>query len=347
MMANAESVLESREWGHLVRKAVGTAGKLLLVAVILGLWLWCIGAIWHSGSNGIVIRGAMTCVFALVFPIAWFQSKNRSAVAICFLIAAGATIGLWQLKRPSNERRWSSDMAVLPYGEFDRNLVQLRNIRNCTYETTEKFTVDYYDRTFDLKQLRTAYFIVEPIGKTFDGLAHTLVTFGFDDDQYVAISVEVRREQDEHFNPIAGMFKEYELMYVIGDERDLIRLRTDYRKDKVYFFPIVAPQETIRTLFVDMIERANRLRNQPEFYHTFFSSCTTNIVDHVNRIAPSQVPFSYKVLLPGYSGRLAYDLGLIDTDVSYEEVQRRCRIDQRAREIGDDPRFSILIREMK
>ncbi len=346
-MANAESVLESREWGHLVRKAVGTAGKLLLVAMLLVLWLWCIGAIWYSGVDGIVVRAVFTAAFALVFPVAWSLAKNRSAVAISFFIAAAATIGLWQLKRPSNERHWSPDMAVLPYGEFDHNLVQLRNIRNCTYETTEKFTVDYYDSTFDLKQLRTAYFIVEPIGETFDGLAHTLVTFGFDDDQYVAISVEVRREQNEHFNPIAGMFKEYELMYVIGDERGLIRLRTNYRNDKVYFFPIVAPQETIRTLFVDMIERASRLRNQPEFYHTFFSSCTTNIVDHINRIAPGQVPFSYKVLLPGYSGRLAYDLRLIDTDVSYQEVQRRCRIDERARAIGCDPRFSILIRKMK
>ena len=268
-------------------------------------------------------------------------------MAIYFFIVAAATIGLWQLKRPSNARLWSPDMGVLPYGEFVGDLVHVRNIRNCTYETTEKFTVDYYDRTFDLKHLETAYFVVEPIGETFDGLAHTLLTFRFEDDQYVAISVEIRREQGEHFSPIAGMYKEYELIYVIGDERDLIKLRTNYRKDTVYLYPIVAPRETVRRLFMDMIERVNRLRNNPEFYHTLVSSCTTNIVGHVNRIAPGQVPFSYKVLLPGYSGRLAYDLGLIDTGVSFEEVQRRCRIDERAREIGDDPRFSILLREME
>ncbi len=154
-----------------------------------------------------------------------------------------------------------------------------------------------------------------------------------------------RREEGEHFSPIAGMYKPYELMYVIGDERDLIKLRTKHGKDRVFLYPIVAPEETIRTLFVDMIERANGLRNKPEFYHTILSSCTTNIVDHVNRIAPGQVPFSYNILLPGYSGRLAYDLGLIDTDLPYEEVQKRHRIDERARAIGEDPRFSILIRE--
>ncbi len=327
------------------RKAAGIAGKLLFRATCVVLWLWCIGAICYSHLDGMALRAGLCALFALAFPVAWFLAKNRTLVAISFFVVAVVIVGLWQLKKPSNERLWSPDMALLPYGEFEGDLVHLYNIRHCTYQTTEKFTVKYSDRTFNLDELRTAYFMVEPIGKTFDGLAHTLVTFGFENNQYVAISVELRREQDEHFNPIAGMYKEYELMYVIGDERDLIKLRTNFRKDVVYLYPITAPLEILRTLFVDMIERTNLLHDRPEFYHTFLSSCTTNIVDHVNRMVPGQVPFSYKILLPGYSGRLAYDLDLIETDIPFQELQQRYRIDQRARAIGDDPRFSILIRK--
>ena len=216
-----------------VRKAGRMIGKVFLGAIFFVMWLWCLGAIWYSGVDSWALRIGSCAVFTLAFPAAWYLAKSPTFAAICFFVVAAAIIGLWQLKRPSNARLWSPDMMVLPSGEFDRNLVNLRNIRNCVYETTEKFTVDYYDRTFDLNRLRTAYFIVEPISEILDGLAHTMVTFGFGDDQFVAISIELRREQDEHFNPIAGMYKQYELMYVIGDERDLIKLRTNYRKDEV------------------------------------------------------------------------------------------------------------------
>jgi len=140
------------------------------------------------------------------------------------------------------------------------------------------------------------------------------------------------------------MLKQYELMYVVGDERDLIKLRTNYRKDDVYLYPVRATAEQRRTLFVSMLRRANALRERPEFYNTLTNTCTTNIVRHVNEISPRRVPLSFKVLLPGYSDQLAYDLGLIDTDLPFEQARQRYRVNARALQFADSARFSTLIR---
>ncbi|MHC4128069.1 MAG: Lnb N-terminal periplasmic domain-containing protein [Planctomycetota bacterium] len=319
--------------------------RLVLVVVAIVLALWCVGAIWFCGVDGAVGRGLAAAAFVVGFPIAWFRARRRRVVAVVFFALAGGIILAWQAVRPSNTRDWSPDMVVLPYVEFEGDLVHAHNIRYCKYVTPDDYTVDHYDKTFDLRKLETAHFMVEPFSG-FEGSAHTLLTFGFEGDQFVAISVELRREKGEHFSPLAGLFKQYELMYVIGDERDLIKLRTNYRRDKVYLYPVEASREKLRELFIDMLRGADELRECPEFYNTLTSTCTTNIVAHINRIAPRTVPFSYKVLLPGYSDQLAYDLGLISTDLPLEETKRRYRIDEVAQAAGDDPQFSLLIRRL-
>jgi hypothetical protein len=318
----------------------------LTVSVLFGvLWLWCIGAIWYCGVGGDALRGVVAAAFVLGFPIAWYRARRRGMVALLFVGIAGGIILAWQAVRPSNDRDWSPDMALLPHVEFEGDLAHVYNIRYCTYVTPDEYTVDHYDKTFDLTRLESAHFMVEPFWG-FEGSAHTLLSFGFEGGDFVAVSVELRREKGEHFTPLAGLFRQYELMYVIGDERDLIKLRTNHRQDKVYLYPVDAPREKLRELFADMLRRANELRERPEFYNTLTSTCTTNIVTHINRISPRRVPFSYKVLLPGYSDQLAYDLGLISNDLPLQETKRRHRIDELARAIGDDPEFSARIRDV-
>jgi hypothetical protein len=177
-----------------------------------------------------------------------------------------------------------------------------------------------------------------------DGPAHTMVSFGFRDGRYLAISVEIRKEAGEQFSPLRGLFKQYELMYVVADERDVIKLRSNHRRDDVYLYPVRTTAERRRRMLVEMLERANGLAESPEFYNTLFSTCTTNIVRHVNTIAPRRVPLSYKVLLPAYSDELAFDLGLIDTDLPLAEARRRFHINERALRFGDAPDFSRRIR---
>lgn len=247
---------------------------------------------------------------------------------------------------PSNNRDWSLDQAVLPYAVIHNNLVTVHKIRNFTYTSSEDYTPNYYDKTFDLNKIKNVYYVVEPFSK-FAGSAHTFLSFEFEGNQFVAISVEIRKEKGETFSPTEGLFNQYELMYVVADERDVIKLRSNYRKDQVYVYPAKTTKEKMQALFLDMTNRVNELKDRLEFYNTLTNTCTTNIVRHINKITPNRVPWSYKILLPGYSDKLAYDLGLIDTTLPFEEARAKYLINDRALKYADDPNFSVKIRETK
>jgi len=247
------------------------------------------------------------------------------------------------LIRPSNDRKWALDQAVLPVAELDDlPLVTIRNIRNFAYESQDRYTPAYYDKTFDLRKLDSAWFFVEPFGK--GGAAHTFVSFGFEDREFLAISIEIRKEVGESFSPLKGLLRQYEVMYVVGDERDLVKLRTNFRKDPVHLYRIQSTPERIQATFLSMLRRANDLREHPEFYNTATNTCTTNLVRHVNEITPERIPFSPSVLLPASSDRLAYDLGLIDRTLPFADTRRRALINAAAAKYADDPEFSLRIR---
>ncbi|HET8797579.1 MAG TPA: DUF4105 domain-containing protein [Thermoanaerobaculia bacterium] len=266
---------------------------------------------------------------------------KRSRVVIAAAVAAVVVAAV--LVRPSNDRRWSPDQALLASAEIHPPLVTIRNIRNFSYTATDRYTPAWYDKTFDLRKLDSVWFVVEPFGRA--GAAHTFVSFGFADQDYVAISIEIRKEQGESFSALKGLLRQYELMYVIGDERDLIRLRTNYRKDPVYLYRVATTQPKIEQMFLSMLARANALREKPEFYNTLTNTCTTNLVRHVNTIAAERIPFSPAVLLPAGSDRLAYDIGLLDRTFTFEETRRRAQINEKAEKWGDAEDFSRRIRE--
>ena len=249
---------------------------------------------------------------------------------------------VWIRERPSNRRDWAPDQRLLARAEISGNKVTIHNVRNFVYRSELEYEPRYETRTYDLDKLDSIWFMVERFGDT-PGVAHTLISYGFG-DEYVAISVEIRKERGESFSPWKGMLRQYELMYVVGDERDLIGLRTNYRRDVVYLYPVRTTKERMRQAFVDMLQRANKLAAEPEFYNTLTSTCTTNIVRHVNTIAPKRVPFSFKVLLPAWSDRLAYDLGLIPNEKPFDSVRAAHRIDPIAQQHGVGPDFSRVIR---
>jgi uncharacterized protein DUF4105 len=268
----------------------------------------------------------------------------RRLFAVLLVAAAGFVLFLAFGPRPSNERDWSPDQARLAWAEINGRLIQVHDLRFARYRSTSDYDLHWEDRSYDLDRLRSAWFVVEPFGE-HEGAAHTLMSFGFEGDDYLAVSVEIRKEKGEQFSPWKGLLGQYEVMYVIGDERDLIQLRTNYRRDKVYLYPVRASRERIEQMLVSMLRRANRLREQPELYNTLTNTCTTNIVRHVNELVPGRVPFSHKVLLPGYSDELAYELGLIDTDLPFAQAKQRFRIDGKAQRFGGRDDFSRKIRE--
>ncbi|HKS37277.1 MAG TPA: DUF4105 domain-containing protein [Verrucomicrobiae bacterium] len=319
-------------------------GRLTICAFFALLWLWCIGAIFYSNISIPFVRMILALAFgAGALLLRFFVPDWKRAIG-CFLSASLGVVLCWLSIKPSNAREWSRDQAVLARAEVDGEQVTVRNVRNCSYHTPQDYHVAHYDRTFDLGALESVWFVVEPFDGT-PGAAHTFLSFGFKGGQYVAVSVEIRKEKGESYSPIKALFKQYELMYVIGDENDLIKLRTNYRNDTVYLYPIRARAGARRALFLDIMTAANRLAENPEFYHTLWNTCTTRIVDHVDKLFPGKVPFSFKVLFPARADRLAYDLGLIDTELSFDEVRRRFHINDRARQFADSPDFSTKIRQ--
>jgi len=270
--------------------------------------------------------------------------SNRLFLAIALL--AGCT-PLAKMAAPSNVRTWRPEQATLPFAEFQGDKIVVHNVRNCNYLDDETFIVNHEDRTYDLNQLSGVDFFMVP----FEGmprLAHTMVSFEFQHPEgppeHVAVSVEIRKEDGEDYAAWKGGLRQYELMYVVADERDVVKLRTNHWKDDVYLYRTSATPEQARQLFVDMMGRANELASRPEFYDTFRNNCTTNLVRHVNRIHPNRIKYDYHVLLPGYSDELAYQEGLIERHGSFEETKAQAYITPWAIAAGDSGDFSQAIR---
>ncbi|MFH1662234.1 MAG: DUF4105 domain-containing protein [Candidatus Falkowbacteria bacterium] len=245
--------------------------------------------------------------------------------------------------KPSNNKNWTEDQKILPYAKINDNLVSIYNIRNFKYESEYVYTKNYYDKTFDLNKIKSVDFVLTPFSN-FPGVAHTFLSFGFEGDEYVVISIEIRKKIGEEYSPLKGLFNKYEIMYVVADERDVIKLRTNHRKNNVYVYPIKAKKEKKQALFLNMLNEVNELKDNPKFYNTITTSCSINIMKHVNSISSKKIPFSYKIIMPEYSDKLAFDLGLIDTDLSLEEARKTFLISEKARKCSENENFSKIIR---
>lgn len=271
------------------------------------------------------------------------RAVKRPVIIMAALMAflAGCSLVI----RPSNDRHWQPDVAVLSYAEINGDLITVHNIRNFDYRSETDFTPAYYDKTFDLSKLES----VDLAAVYWAGprIAHTMLSFGFGVNDYLAISIETRKEVGESYSTFKGFFGQYELYYVVADERDVIRLRTNYRKDppeEVYLYRLRAPIENGRRLFLEYMHRINALKEQPEFYNTLTTNCTTTIWLN-SKVNPDHLPFSWKLLLSGYVPEYLYEHERLDTSLPFPELQKRSLINSRAQAADNSPDFSRLIRE--
>lgn len=260
-----------------------------------------------------------------------------------FIILASMGTTMWVRARPSNERVWSQDQAILPHAKIESGVAHICNIRDFKYTTATNYTPRYYDAKFDIAKIKKVYYVLTPFGNN-RGLAHAFLSFEFGKNVFVAISIEIRKKKNDEFSPIRGFLKQYEIMYVIGSERDLIGLRSNFRKNRVYVYPIRASLKIAGELFLDMLRRANTLREKPEFYNTLINNCTTNIVRHISKVISKKISFRPEVWLPENSDRLAYNMGLIETTLPFNKMRERFLINERAMHYADDHDFSLKIR---
>ncbi len=305
--------------------------------------VWCLGAILytHTGSGVPWYRWLLGAVWLGFVVLAAKRPSFRGAL----VVAEVAILVGFLAWPPSHDRDWTGDLQRLSWAEIDGDLVTVHDIRDFRYRAKDDWDEAWYDATFDVNDLVGAQFVVEPFSEVFEGAAHTMITFEFTGGRHLVVSVETRREKGESYSVLAGLYRSYELQYVAGDERDLIQLRTNHRKDPVFLHPLDASKERLVAYFLDVMARMNALREQPEFYNTLTSSCTTNLVDHLEAISEVDIPaFDYRIILPGYSAEVAYELGLIDTDLSLEDTKARDLINERAERFADRDDFSAGIR---
>jgi hypothetical protein len=271
-------------------------------------------------------------------------SNVRRFLLIGLVVACAAVVVAWSSISPSSDRHWIPEQTRLPQASIRGDSVRIHNVRDFTYTARHDFTSRYDDRAYDLGKLVSVWYVLTPFTERWRGPAHSFVSFGFADSQFVSISVEARREPGETYDAVKGLFKRFEIMYVIGDERDLIGQRAAFSTERVYLYPIKSSPERMRQMFLSMLERANKLREQPEFYNTLTNNCTSNVVAHVNQIAPRTVPAGIKTILPGYTDEVAHSLGLIDTDLDIARARERYLVNARAKQFIRDSLFSFRIR---
>lgn len=316
-------------------------GWLTVWLVIIAMSVWGLMAILFAPIRTRAIRIAAATIFVVIAAAAMILQRDETWG---LLVAAFVVLFVWwQSIRPSNHRDWQPDMRLLARAEFDGDKVTIRNIRNLDYRTDTDFTLRYYDRTFDLSQLSAVDLItVYWMGPS---IAHVFLSFVFEDRDYLAVSIELRKKVGDEYSVIRGFFKNYEIIYVVADERDVIRLRTSIRKpeEQTYLYRTRITREDARNLFLAYMKRINRLNRKPKFYNTLTSNCTTNILIHT-RGFHTRIPFSWKLMLSGYVDKFVYELGGLDDSRPFEELKRVSLINERAKAAGDSDDFSHLIR---
>lgn len=251
----------------------------------------------------------------------------------------------WSRITPRNDRPWIPEQARLATASFEGNRVIIENVRNFDWTVAGHPEPRWEKRSYDLDAVESVWYLLSPFGERFRGPAHAFLSFGFADGTFVSISVEARKEIGETYSLMKGMLKRFELMYLIGDERDFIGLRSLRFAHDIYLYPVRATPEAARTLFVEMLEAANELAGNPSFYGTIRNNCTTRILLHANSVAPEPIPWGPRILLPGFSDALALEAGLLDTDLPIDEARTRHRINDIARAATGDSAFSLLIRD--
>lgn len=331
-----------------------TAFAWLLVGLLLcAVAAWSLLAITYAGPHHDVLRNALSALPVLatlpVLVALGFRRWRWRALTLWLLLFAGE-LWWWSSLTPSNDRAWQTDVAVLPHATIDGDLVTLHNIRNFDYRSEFDYTPAYYDRTFNIRELTG----VDVVAVYWMGpaIAHVFLSFEFGAGNHLAISIETRKEKDEEYSTLKGFFRQYELYYVVADERDVIRLRTHYRNnpvEDVYVYRAAGDLDNGRRLFLEYIRRINQLRSEPEFYNTLTTNCTTSI--WLNTLVNQQhLPLDWKILVSGYLPELLFEHGRLQGDgLTFAEVQRRAHVNARALaadEMTDGAaEFSLRIRQ--
>jgi hypothetical protein len=316
--------------------------------LITGLWFlskalliaWATLAIYYSNLPWPWLRLALAGTFAAFAIWALLLSRQRRMSVAAIVLLLGVVVW-WITIPPSHDRNWRPEVAVMPRAVIDGDHVLITGVRNFDYRSKDDFTVRYEERDVQLSHVTAldfyvSYWTMGPVG-------HTFLSFIFDNAPPLSISIETRPEVGEGFDPLASLFKQFELIYLVGEERDLVGVRTNHRHESVYLYHLNTSADDARRLLLIYLSRINELADRPEFYHLLTNSCTINIVRYANA-AGREGRFDIRHLLNGLIDSYLYHSGRVDTTLPYEELRRRSLINEAAQTADGAPDFSQRIR---
>lgn len=321
-------------------------------------FVWAAGAIYYLLWLPNWMRPVCCASFVIGFLLWVWRSKHRNRTRAILAASIVVVYLLTLLIRPSTDRNWADDQARVAKVEITDGVVKISNFRNFHYRSETDFDPIFETKTFRLDDLDSVSLIVQKFTPS-EGLAHVMLSFGVGGESlgsetpkseqgYFSLSIEVRREKGESYDPLKGVYRNYEVTHVIGDERDLIGVRTVHRpKDRVWLYELNATPQQVQHLFLGFVDRIKHLESNPEFYHTFLNNCANGITRQTYELTPEPINWmDPRIVMPGFSDSFAFEYGLIGDARSqtFEQIKRNARIDLRARELGISDDFSLKIR---
>jgi hypothetical protein len=320
-----------------------TAAAVLATLLIIFPAIWGGFALWYQIPGGQSFKGLCVLLwgaFSFAMLIALWQGRITLGV-IAFTVALIGLLLWWTRLPPTNDHDWSDDVAQITTGTVEGARVTLHNVRNFDWRSQTDYTQRWETRSYDLDHLRTVDMIMSYWNRP--GIAHMLISFGFEDGAQVVFSVEIRRQKSQAFSEIGGFFKEFELSIIAADERDVVRLRTNVRGEDDYLYRLQLSQQAMRLLLLGYVGEANSLVDSPRFYNTITVNCTTLVYQMMKRIV-GRLPLDYRLLFSGYLPEYVYRVGGLDRRYSLEQLRERGRITERAKKSDRDESFSADIR---
>lgn len=311
--------------------------------LIVLLWLWGSFALLFAGPGPVWWRYLIVVFFLALLPIIFHLDIDFWKKLVLFAIFFAILLIWWIPMKATNDKDWAPEVARIPFGEIENDILVLHNVRNFRYETRYKFTEHWETRRYDLEKLTTLDIFLSYWGSSH--IAHIIMSWGFADGEYLAISIETRKDKSQTYSALKGFFKQFTLAYVAADEKDLVRLRTNYRKEEVYGYRIKhIPGHYKRYLLESYLQHMNKLVDKPEFYHALFQNCTTGISRHYKTLLPNHGWIDWRLIANGHMDKLLYDLGLLETKLPFDKLRRASRVDLRMQKLGEE-NFSAKLRE--
>ena len=313
---------------------------LILLAAIITI-TWAFGAVWFDapfGNTNKLAAGVLSAGFVII--LLFVRPFWRKVAAVGFLFCA--VLACWLTLFPTNDSDWQPDVAKEAWAEIQGDEVTLHNVRDCDYRTEADYTPRWETRTVRISQITGIDLAINYWGSPW--IAHPIVSFQFADAPPLCFSIETRKKVGQTYSTIGGLYRQFELIYIAADERDVIRLRTNYRKEDVYLYHTTISPERARERFLEYIHSLNALRNKPCWYNAITTNCTTSIrTQHPPR---ERVPWDWRILLNGKGDELMYQRHAIVTGgLPFDELKARSLINSRARAANNSADFSQLIRE--